>query len=326
MDRARIGSVVYATDQGLGYLAKDFYTHGVVDKVLIQRHTQRLNNWDWYDKKDRMDSFDQLCDEVDVILFFETPFEWQYITRARSKGVKTVLMPMYECTTFPFIYQPDLIVAPSLLDFGFYRGKGVENIEYIPVPVESKWKQRDVAKVFVHNAGNGGIGGRNGTGELITAMEYVTSPIKLIIRSQTPNLIPRSHHDDRIDFRLGNVPYNELYEEGDVFVFPEKFNGLSLPLQEAMASGMLVMTTDRFPNNKYLPTDPLIPVKEYTKERICVEFDAAVVDPVDIAATIDKWYGQTITDYSFAGKQYGIDNSWERLKPTYDRIFTNLIT
>ena len=40
-----------------------------------------------------------------------------------------------------------------------------------------------------------------------------------------------------------------------MFVFPEKFNGLSLPLQEARAAGMLVLATDRFPMNTWLPRE-----------------------------------------------------------------------
>lgn len=322
---ARVGSVVYATDQGLGYLARDFYNNGILSKVLIKAHTKRVNHPDWYREEDQMESFSQLCEEVDIILFFETPFHWEYIVEARKRGVKTVLMPMYECTPFPFRYEPDYLIAPSKLDLEFYQDKGVENIEYIPVPVDVEWRERDRAKVFVHNAGNGGLGGRNGTGELITAMEYVKSDIELIIRTQTPALMPHTRDDPRITFRLGTRPFDELYAIGDVFIFPEKFNGLSLPLQEAFASGMLVMTTNRYPNNAYLPTDPLIPVKEYTKERISVDFDAAVLDPVEIAKTIDEWYDAPITDYSYAGKQYGIDNSWQNLKPRYDTMFTNLI-
>ena len=39
------GSIVYATEQGLGYLAKDFYDNGIIDLVCIERHSNRTNHY-----------------------------------------------------------------------------------------------------------------------------------------------------------------------------------------------------------------------------------------------------------------------------------------
>jgi len=38
------GAIVLATDQGLGYLAKDFYDNGIINKVLIYKHSRRKNH------------------------------------------------------------------------------------------------------------------------------------------------------------------------------------------------------------------------------------------------------------------------------------------
>ncbi len=190
----------------------------------------------------------------------------------------------------------------------------------IPIPKHIKWKLRETAKVFVHNAGNGGLGGRNGTKELLEAMKWVKSPIKLIVRSQVKI---EAYNDPRIEYRIGT--FDDIWSEGDVFVFPEKFNGLSLPLQEAYASGMLVMCGDRFPMNTWLPKEPLIPVSHYKKERIAVEFDSAVIDPQDIAKTIDEWYNKDITEYSLKGKEYNIKNSWKNLNKDYVSLFITLL-
>ena len=124
-------------------------------------------------------------------------------------------------------------------------------------------------------------------------MKYVRSPIKLIVRSQVPI---KEYNDPRIEYRIGT--FDNIWDEGDVFVFPEKFNGLSLPLQEAFASGMMVMATDRYPMNTWLCTDCLLPVDKYTTERIAVEFQMAHLSPVDIAKTIDKFYNTDITKFS----------------------------
>lgn len=123
--------------------------------------------------------------------------------------------------------------------------------------------------MFVHNAGHGGLGGRNGTLEIIEAMRFVRSKIKLIINSQ----VPFKCDDPRVEVRVKDYEnYWDLWGEGDVFLFPEKFNGLSLPIQETMASGMAIMSTNRYPFNAYLPRELLIPVERYTQEHISVPF------------------------------------------------------
>lgn len=302
----KVGSVVLATHQGLGYLAKDFYDNGVINEVFVHPHKERENHYEWY--PDRVEKIDDLLD-CDVVLFFENPFDWRFIIRCREAGVKTVLMPMYECTMCPLPYFVDKVIAPSLVELDFFP-----DAEFIPVPVPNyiKWKRREKAKVFVHNAGNGGLAGRNGTQELLNAMRLVKSPIKLIVRSQKE--INRVD-DPRIEYRIGQ--FDDIWDEGDVFVFPEKFNGLSLPIQEAFASGMLIMATDRFPNNTYLPKDPLIPVQKYKEERTYVAFPAAVINPNNIARTIDNWYNRDISEYSLEGEKFKQNYSWKELKPKY---------
>lgn len=309
----KVGAIVLATNQGLGYLAKDFFDHGIIHKVYIHEHSSRRNNRDWYPRESVVSSPEILLEECDTLLFFETPFEWKIIPKAREKGIKTVLMVMYECTRYPLTYQPDIILSPSKLDKIFYP----ESV-FLPIPVSKNWQKRSVARIFIHNAGNGGIGGRNGTKELLEAMEYVKSPITLIIRSQIPISIL---NDPRIDLRVGT--FDDIWSEGDIFIFPEKFNGLSLPLQEAFASGMAVMATDRFPMNDWLPKDLLIPVSSYKKEKIAVEFDMAVIDPKTIAKKIDEWFDKDIEKYSEMGRQWGVDNSWQNLQKEYVRILSN---
>lgn len=187
----------------------------------------------------------------------------------------------------------------------------------VPIPSHIKWRLRKKAEVFVHNAGNGGLGGRNGTEELLRAMKYVKSPIKLIVRSQVPI---RERKDPRIEYQIGT--FDDIWAEGDVFIFPEKFNGLSLPIQEAFASGMMVMTTDRFPNNTYLPTEPLIPVHSYLKERTYVTFDKAKIAPEDIAKSIDSWFGKDISEFSEMGRVFKEEYSWDNLKKRYEEALS----
>lgn len=311
------GSIVFATEQGLGVIAKEFYDNGIISKVLIQPHSRRENHYNWYPYAKVADktNFDWLLKDIDSLLFFETPFDWSIIKMAQAKGIKTILMPMYECTQYPFPYYLDMILCPSLLEMKYYGGH--ENIQQVVVPVSQTWRPRKRARIFVHNAGNGGLGGRNGTRELLDSIQYVKSPIRLIVRFQEGDY---KCTDPRVELRKGNFSREELYNEGDVFIFPEKFNGLSLPLQEAFASGMAVMAGNRFPINTWLPKDILIPVKEYTKEKIAVEFDSAVYDPKDIAKTIDAWYDKDITKLSNKGKEFNKKYNWKVLRNKYKKL------
>lgn len=302
------GAIVLATEQGLGYLAKDFYDNGVIDIVYVQQHGRRKTHFEWF--PNRVQRMEDLLDKCDKILMFETPFDWTIIPEAKKKGIKTILMPMYECTNHPMPFVPDLIIAPSLLDQDYYPGS-----ELVQVPVTANWRERTKANIFVHNAGNGGLGGRNGTKEIIEAMKYVDSPIKLIIRSQKEIEVP---DDDRIDLRIGT--FDDIWDEGDVFLFPEKFNGLSLPLQEAYASGFLVMAGDRYPVNDWLPNKPLIPVEGYHQDMVYQKFNVAEYNPRTIARKIDEWYGKDISEYSLMGKKWGEDNSWGKLLKTYKQL------
>lgn len=309
------GIVCFATEQGLGRQAKDLFDNGVVSEVLVHNHSTYTNHYEWYPNS--VKTFDELLNKCDTIFFIETPFDWKYIVRAREKGIKTVLIAMYECTRYPFPYFPDVVVGCSVLEAETYKNVPVTVIN-APIPNALKWRKRSVAKVFVHNAGHGGLGGRNGTTQLINAIPMVKSDAKFIIRSQFPIKLP--YDDPRVEVRVGDFPYETLFEEGDVFIYPDKFGGSCLPLQEAHASGMLVMASNRHPSNTWLPVEPLIPIRGYKKETIINPFDSAIVEPIDIANCIDFWYNKDIKKYSLIGKKWGENNSWDVLKKEYEKL------
>ncbi len=319
----RVGTLCFSTCQGIGLLAKDLFDHGVITDALVLRHGRRPDNDDWFPRQPRLASLSDrkavfdFVRSLDVFFAIETPFIWEAFPFCRQHGIRTVLLVMVECMPTVWPAQPDKVINPSLLDQQYFP-EG----EHIPIPVSVPWRQRTRAEVFVHNAGNGGLKGRNGTRELLQAWTHVRSPAKLILRYQSaqgifPEPLVGAAKDGRIELRCGTFPHETLWGEGDVFVFPDRFQGLSLPLQEARAAGMLVMATDRFPHNTWLPRGPLIPPRDFRRIRVaprCLEVDEAVVDPLAIAAKIDEWYGKDIADYSFLTKAWAETMSWGALK------------
>jgi len=324
----RVGSLVYATDQGLGILARSFFAEGILTDVVIVRHASRTTHEEWYPAGTEVISarnrsadwpvIQRLLDRIDVFLAFETPFYWEIFKEAKKRGAPTFLMPMYECMPVVLPYQPDYIVNPSLLDQRYYP-QGT----FIPVPVKVPYRLRTKVTTYIHNAGFGGLLNRNGTGVLLDGIRLSKAPFRFILRSQ--RALPWNVEDPRIDYRIGTFPAENLWDEGDAFVFPETFNGLSLPLQEAFASGMLVVSTNRFPTNTWLPREPLIPCAVNRRNRIsphCNEFDEATVDPKELAYTLDYWYGKSIEGFSVKGRVFAEENSWEVLKPRYLGLIT----
>lgn len=326
----RVGTVCYATSRGLGHLARDFINHGVVNSIFVVEHPGVPTNKDWYPHAPstplrNMDRgrLKEFCREQEAMLFFETPFNWELIPFCKSIGVRTYIITMYECT--PITHQkPHRYICPSALDMEYFKTDSV----LLPIPTEYEWKERTHALHYLHNGGYLGLRGREGTQLLVEAMRYVKSPLKLTIRCQEnvrSEYIEYMARDKRIEYVPQTIPYDQLYATGDVCVQPQKFNGCSLPLQEACAAGLLMMTTDRFPMNTWLPTQPLIPPREFVPARIggaYMEFQEAVIDPIVIACKMDEWYGRDIREFSRMGKQIAECYSWKTLLPLYLEVLS----
>lgn len=330
-----IGSIGYACHSGLGHLLKDFYDHGIIQKVLLVRHPNYPNHPEWYGREHSYDrgSYRRFLDGLDALLLFENAFLWDVVKYARIRGIKIILQPNYEYTPFPIPVKPDLVMCPSLLDQDYYKDD--YQTCHLPTPVNLKanpWKHRQTARVFVHNAGHGGRGFRNGTEEILQSIPLIKSDIRLIIRGQPeePRIRKllkqcRTLTDPRVTVVSKEVAtLEELWRDGDVSLDAQKYNGQSLPLQEAFASGMLVMSTDRYPMNTWLPVEPLIRPKMYVDDRIAVTFKRAVVTPDAIAEKVDSWYGKDISAFSLDGEQYGKDNCWEMMKPVYLKVLESV--
>lgn len=81
---------------------------------------------------------------------------------------------------------------------------------------------------------------------------------------------------------------------------------------------MLVLATNRWPINTWLP-QPLIAPRGYQRASIggCYRpFEEAVVDSRDVAAAMDALYDSSIASYSLAGREWALENSWEKLRET----------
>lgn len=329
----RVGTFAYATRRGLGHLAHDFYTHGIITDILVVRHPGVPTVEEWYPNAPQtqlrhLDTrlMQDFAAQMDVMLWFETAFWMPILPFCRERGIKTFIAPMYECwqTSWP---QPHQFLCPSLLDMEYFPRTAEKESIFLPLPTEYPWRLRERAEHWCHRGGYLGLRGREGTTLLIEAMKHVRSPLRLSISVQEN--VSAEHqrlcaHDHRIDYTAATIPYEDLYAVGDVAVMPQRFNGVSLPMQEACAAGLCVMASDRFPANSWLPKEPLIPVAGYIEGSqiggAYMKFREAVIQPEDIAETMDDWYGQDVSAFSLAGKAWAESHSWAALGPRWKAI------
>lgn len=322
----RLGIIARYDNSGLSTLAREFVEHLNPTKILLvengifQTFPERFTD---YETCHIEDGYEDFLKGLDIVLSFETFYQDSIITDARKLGIKTVLMTMCEMSPEKWGVKPDLFLCPSKLDLDLMPSPKV----FLPVPVctdHLQWRKRRRAKTFIHTASHGGANDRKGTFHLIQAMKYVKSNIRLIIYAW------QGYHvdDPRIEIQVKNFKnYWQCWKEGDVLIYPQGANGICLPIVEAMASGMAVITTDLWPFNEYMPKDLLFKPAELFKTRMSgglQEVEDVIIDPIEIAEKIDLVAGRNIERYSLYGRDWAMGNSWEMLLPRYQQMLENV--
>lgn len=329
----KIGLIARCDNSGLGTMSWEFYNNLPISRVLVY-DTKRYASFPArfpgarVTTKITQDDLDWLMTDIDILITIETPYEWNIYLQARKRGIKTVLIPMYECEPKPLPALPDMIVCPSKLDFDIFNREigGQRRVIMIPTPVNRQrlpFKLRKRARVFQHNAGHGGLVGRNGTTELLAAIPMLKSDAKVVIYSQKK--IDFIH--PKVDIRIGNFEnYWSLWRgESDVFIFPHKYDGLSLPVQEALSVGMPVLSTSIYPFSMWLPQNWFFDAQETMNLRVFSRMiDVAVIQPDAIARKIDEWYDMDISQESIRAGKLAEAISWDNLKHKYLTEFENL--
>lgn len=329
----KIGFIARADNSGLGTMSWEFYNHLKPHKTLVVdpgNYTifkERFpKNTRFCPKRDMTASdIDWVLEDIDVLLMIETSYSWALMHMAKKKGVKMVLIPMYECLPPTMQVEPDLYICPSEIDMDFIDDDKPKVL--IPCPINTKklkFKRRLQAETFVFHNGHGGAKNRNGAQEFLKAIELVKNKdVKFLIYSQLPLRQPK---DPRVEVRIGNYEnYYDIWQEGDVYVHPHKFDGLSLPIQEAIGVGMPVLCTRFYPFTEWLPESWMFPPVGKTRKRIFnITITVHEVDPAILAAKIDAWAMQSIKMDSWKAREIANNRSWKKLLPKYLKEFEKL--
>jgi glycosyltransferase involved in cell wall biosynthesis len=275
----RVGLVGWAVRTGVGQINADVAR--LADWVtdwLVPRHKTLVTEpalarhaaiWPcerWNDE----DAWRRFVDRVDALLFVETPYVrgFDLAAWARARGKRVACVPMLDWLDpgAEWLESVDLFWAPTRAarrtlseQLGPARvAGGYWGVDLMELP----FRPRRSCERFLFVNGFGGFAGRKGA-DVVAAAAALAPEIPLIVRSQTAELPALPAH---VEVRLEDLPERaDLYTEGDALLAPSFWEGLGLPLYEAQARGLPVLTTDAPPMNecggRLVPADPASPVQ-----------------------------------------------------------------
>lgn len=261
---------------------------------------------------------DKFLDGLDVALCVETTYTDDFCQRARKAGVRTVLVANPELWKADHAH-PDVVWAATDWELGRLPSR----TRVVPHPVATDrlvFRQRTSATTLVHIAAPA-FHDRNGTRLVLSACRRVRSPARLLIRGQSRP--PRQLGGVAIAGLLSDVDdyWDAWPDDGDVLVLPRRYAGLSLPMQEAAALGMPIITMDLAPQNEWVPRDGLVaPVPRARRVRMVGGvFDVHDCSPAYLASTIELFLSspEVVARCSTAVGEWAAAHSWDALLPLW---------
>lgn len=358
----KLGLIACSSNTGLGLQTKAFYDHLKPDRTLvvdISEFNHTAQHPDWYPDGTFVKGFpmdwniQKFVDGLDVILIAESAYNDYVYDYARYKGVRTVNQHNYEFFSWLAlpISDPDGFISPSKWhyeDVQKYCDEHARAHTYLHFPVDREafpYHPISEAKVFVHNAGRPAIFDRNGTFSVIEASKHVKSDVKIRIHFQGEQGLAHQRsnaihdyyeyaedHGDMDKLILETSEYDhpsDIYNEGDVLLYPRRYGGNSLVLNEALSWGMPVIMTDISPNNELLPPEWLVPAfhKDTFTPRTQIDvYEAdvhALAERIDWFASLDK---TAMLGESAKADSIAEDISWGTMHPRYTDFLEEVLT
>lgn len=280
LDLARWAVVAHKDDTGFGRLAEDMRAVlGLGQHLVIP--SERLSDKPLSDSGEirlAPDSSEEFVRSalapLQGIIFFER-HNWHplLLPAARSLGVKTVCVPMWEWFNGRDKEWQlcDLFICPSNWSLQVVRKFNWQSSIRLPACLDmERFPNRAIsgpARLFVHNAGLVDPDDRKSTRETIEAFKRVKrDDIRLVVRLQKPADLPAL--DNRISVVTENLKNPAaLYAEGEVAVQPSKLEGVGFMVLEPVLSGMPVITLDYPPMNEFVRDRQLLVRKRWLKRR-----------------------------------------------------------
>jgi len=250
-----VGIIGYNVNTGIGCINEDYKRNLPIDTHYVIRQPNIGIDMEKIDKKcviqDKI-PIDEWLDTIDCLICIESPFIDELFEKCKSRKIKVI------CSVDVDWFVPELewwkhvdyFICPNQYTYEQLKSYGYSNIYYIPASVDTeyfKFQPRKEVKNFLFNNGWGGVDARKGLREVVQLMLGLQLPI--IINSQA-SINVRS---PKILLNVNNHKERAvLYEKGDLYLSPSKWEGHGIHILEAMACGLPVITTDFSPMNEYV--------------------------------------------------------------------------
>lgn len=325
------GLIAVATKSGLGYQTKDYYEHLNPDRTLvvdISAHNGMEQNYHWYPDAlvsvgfPRPDVIRNFLYGLRTVLTAETPYNYDLYAIAREMGVKTVCVVNYEFFDwfkYPDYPTPDVIVSPSSWHSSeieeFCKSRGIKYYQiHHPVDRQRFPFRLRTTKKFLHIAGNPATFDRNGTWD---AMNAIPDGNVVTQNEELARHLRMKYRHSSVWTKVEDP--NFMYNLGDVLVFPRRYGGNCLPLNEALSSGMPVIMPDIEPN-RILPEEWLVPAEVTGSFEPRTKIDLYSVDPEALREKVEWFKNCQIETESIKADEIAQTISWEALKPKWEAI------
>jgi glycosyltransferase involved in cell wall biosynthesis len=245
-------------------------------------------------------------------------------------GVRTLLHANYEFLDLRD--QPTVWAAPSLWNFDRWPA----GTTHLPVPIETDrfpiTEKPLTASRFLHIVGRPAIHDRNGTLDLLQALQHVTAPITVTVTCQQPGYVSslirehNIHTPNNVTLVVDSADrddYWTIYDNQHAMILPRRFGGLCLPANEAIGAGIPVIMPNIEPNNLWLCgawlTEAIHAGEFSAKQHIqFYRTDLQVLAAkIDQLALDEDFYGHSV----YMARNLRKALSWETLTPRYLEVF-----
>jgi len=341
-----IGILGYNAFTGLGACIHWFKKHLNINShfVIVSREHHRGNIVNGYlsEKYTEQDLYNYIeIYKPDVIIIFETPFNWNYFEILKKLNIKTVFIPMMDAIILDnflfYILNADIIICPTYNCYVEYNKKFSnynKKIKYIPYPIDTDYFKIDTKgpATFLHNQGNGGAHWRKGSDQVYNAFanfKYKEATLHINRQTTLHKLyhLPNNLHNMTIHVEDFEEPI-DTYKQGKIYLAPSRFEGLGLPILEAMSCGLPVITTNALPMSAWFDSTYPLLVSCTPIEKI-PSGDGLIYNP-DINMLINKM--EWVYNNLDKGEKIGMKNreiilnkfSWHLLKQEYIKELENV--
>jgi hypothetical protein len=319
MSGERIGLIGYSCNSGgLGEANRQVakYVPGIVKWLVIRKRGLRIAPI-----PEGIEKFNKFTPEflenIDTLLFFETPFYTGIVRQAKKAGKRVVCIPMLEWTPNQYhfrkrskrdwIHYVDLFLCPTRHCYDTLKAESypVSGFSWPHDTNRFRFTPSSHCHQFLFIEGNGGFKGRKGASVVKRAKELWPG-MPLIVKTFRP----------RNTWRKGTLivkPGNDnlsLYSQGDVLIYPGKCDGIGLQPFEARVSGIPVIITKGRPWGE----NPSMAEINSTHSKRIVSPGRAMdwyeADPKHLVEICQSFLGKEVSSFAKIGRDWAEGNSW----------------